>query len=190
MKCWIKSKCFKEDQVHAKSLYDELKQVSETTGLAALVTQNEVQEIYESIQLSIMMSSSSTATAAVISELPDVRDFNELRRLLNLSMPEDEDRTRTQVSNSTILAMYTRMVQEDEEAEAEQDAPAAPAIPSITSGLYKETTLLTEVNAVIQRDEQVLNARKIALSQIEELCSAQDRSLLFISLLLIFLYSY
>ena len=173
LKCW---KCFNEDQVqHAKSLYEELKQVKETTGFAALVSQNEVQEIYESIQLSTMMSSSSTATVAVMNELPDIRDFNELSRLFNLSMPEDEDRTHTQISNSTILAMYTRMVEEDEEAVAEQAAPAATAFPGTSSRLCKEITLLTEGNAVIWRDEQALNALKVALSQIEELCSAQDR---------------
>ena len=59
-------------------------------------------------------------------------------------MPEDEDRTRTQLSNSTIHAMYNRMVQENEEAVAEQDVLTPPVIPNTASQLCKEITLLAE----------------------------------------------
>lgn len=101
--------------------------------------------------------------------------MNKLPRLLNMSMPEDGNRTRTQVFNSIIHEMYASMVQEDEKTVAEQGVLMPPVIPSTSSQLCKETTLLTEGDEVVQRDEQVLNALKIALARCEELFSAQDR---------------
>lgn len=49
------------------------------------------------------------------------------------------------------------MVQEDEKEVAEQDALTQPVIPSTSSQLSKEITLLTENDGVMQRYKQVLN---------------------------------
>ena len=73
LKCCIKSKYFNEDQVqHAKSLCEELDQGKSMAGLGPLLSQNEVHEIYESMQSSIMISISSTAPVTVMNELSDV----------------------------------------------------------------------------------------------------------------------
>ena len=78
--------------------------------LAHVISQNEAQEIYESMQSSTMMSISSSAPVTDMNELSDIGYVNEFRRLLNLSITVYEDRTRTQLYNSTIHEIYTTMV--------------------------------------------------------------------------------
>ena len=67
------------------------------------------------------------------------------------------------------------MVQGNEEAVAEQDVLTPPVIPNTASQLCKEITMLAKGDALMQRDEKVLNALKVALARIKEINFAQDR---------------
>ena len=117
------------------------------------------------------MSTSGAPACSVINEIADIESLDQFLQVLNMKMPEDEERNRKQIAQDEFQSMYDSVKKSSFNEPEVSDPTPDPEATIAASQLFVKVQEILNGEPSFQLDEILKDALQIAFLQADRLKS-------------------